>query len=90
MGISTGILNLTIYQNFKILLLVLFLLKINHTINETDTIKPASQKLDEKKEHDQRKLEPEQMIYSLNARADERKIMDAFNLLKITGSLFHP
>ena len=38
------------------------------------------EKLDEKKEHDQRKLEPEQMIYSLNARADERKIMDAFNL----------
>ena len=38
------------------------------------------ERLDEKREHDQSKLEPEQMIYNLNTSMDERKIMDAFNL----------
>jgi len=38
------------------------------------------ERLDEKREHDQSKLEPEQMIYKLNPSIDERKIMDAFNL----------
>ena len=38
------------------------------------------ERLDEKREHDQIKLEPEQMIYKLNTSIDERKIMDAFNL----------
>ena len=37
-------------------------------------------------ENDQRKLEPEQMIYKLNPSNEERKLMDAFNLI-ILGQL---
>ncbi len=37
-------------------------------------------RLEEKMENDQRKLEPEQMIYKLNPSTEERKLMDAFNL----------
>ena len=42
------------------------------------------EKLDEKSEHDQRELEPEQMIYKLNIGMEERKVMDAFNLADST------
>lgn len=37
-------------------------------------------RLEEKIENDQRKLEPEQMIYKLNPSIEERKLMNAFNL----------
>lgn len=41
-------------------------------------------KFDEKNDHDQRELEPEQMIYKLNVGMEERKVMDAFNLADST------
>ena len=47
-------------------------------LNKIKTIQ--QERLDEKMENDQRKLEPEQMIYKLNPSNEERKLMDAFNL----------
>ena len=47
-------------------------------LNKIKTIQ--QERLDEKMENDQRKLEPEQMIYKLNPSIEERKLMDAFNL----------
>ena len=43
-------------------------------LNKIKTIQ--QERLDEKMENDQRKLEPEQMIYKLNPSIEERKLMD--------------
>ena len=41
-------------------------------------------RFDEKKELNQRKPEPEEMIYDLNPNTEERKVMDAFNMAETT------